>query len=240
MKNYSDIKVESCSLSGDLVAYLYNELNASGRRTFETHLAECGSCTDEFADLSFARLDVYEWHRDEFAVMETPRIVIPYTEASISWMDAVRIFLASNGQWVTAGGAAALIAVILGSIFVLLTIQGNDDTAQVLATGDAASNQVQSTLLPATPPIVQVKDVTASVPAGVRSSETQVVKTSAARKDSTAVTSPKRRSIKNSERVPAQPVQARRTGAPRLNDFDDEDDNTLRLGDLLADVDSRD
>lgn len=46
----------SCGRSNDIVAYIYNEIESSERRKFETHLAECMSCTDEDAFNEFYRL----------------------------------------------------------------------------------------------------------------------------------------------------------------------------------------
>ncbi len=236
MKNDKDIKVKPCA-SGDLVAYLYDELTTQERSSFETHLADCGRCTDEFAELSFARLDVYEWHRDEFAGMETPRFVIPYAEANVSWMDAVRIFFASNRQWAATGGAFALIAVVFGAVLISSSFKGGGDLVQGPAADDFASNRVQPVVLPLAPSSAEDKNVG---PSGeVSNSEPRVINASSAEK------SPKtggtiRQPLKNSERIQSKPVQAQRKTAPRLNDFEDEIDNTLRLGDLLADVDTRD
>ena len=239
MKNDNDIKIDSCTSSGDLVAYLYDELNARERGSFETHLADCGRCTDEFAELSFARLDVYEWHRDEFAGMETPRFVIPYAEAHVSWLDAVRVFFASNRKLATAGGAFSLIAIVFGAVLISSGVKDNGFLAQGPDADAAASNKVQPLNVPTAPSsAVEVKnsapspDITQPVP--------QIVKTSPVEKNPKAAGTVIRRPVKNAERIQGKPVQARRTVAPRLNDFEDEDDNTLRLGDLLADIDTRD
>lgn len=242
MKNDNDIKIQPCSSSGDVVAYLYDELNTPERRLFETHLTDCGSCTDEFAELSFARLDVYEWHRDEFARMETPRIVIPYaqTEAGVSWLDAVRGFFASNRQWATAGGAFALIAIVFGAVLISSSLKGDGYLVQGPGADDVASNKVQPVVLPVAPSSAADEEKNLAPSADVPPAEPQVIKASSAEKSPKTAGSTVRRPVKNSERIQSKPVQARRTTAPRLNDFEDEDDNTLRLGDLLADVDTRD
>lgn len=230
MTNINDIKIESCSSSADLVAYLYDELNAADRASFETHLAGCGGCTDEFADLSFARLDVYEWHRDEFAHLETPRFVIPYTEAgaNLSWIDALRGFFASHSQWATAGGAFALVAVIFGAVFVLSS-SGADETA--------GTAKIQPSEVTKAPPAV--KDVPAGTTTAAKSDgEPQVVKISTNGNSSRPANAVNRRPSKAVERNSIKMVTAQRA-KPRLNEFEDEDDNTLRLGDLLADVGTR-
>ena len=86
------------------------------------------------------------------------------------------------------------------------------------------------------PPILPVREVDKIAVQPVssppkKSSEPQVVKASAAKDVKTQV---------RTQRVVTRNTQPIRTTAPRLNDFEDEDDNTLRLGDLLAEVDTRD
>lgn len=223
MTNINDIKIEACP-SDDLVAYLYDELNAAARDSFETHLADCRNCTDEFAELSFARLDVYEWHRDEFAPLATPRFDIPQAEneAVVSWLDAVRGLFASHTRWATVGGAFALLAAVFGAAFI----------SSMNGTGEVANrpiNKNQPEALSTNPPVVE------TIAQAKPDNEPEIVLTSTDRKIPRAVKAVNRRSDKTPERNRTQPGKA-----PRLNDFVDEDDTTLRLGDLLADVDTKD
>lgn len=226
----------SCSSSEDLVAYLYSEMDAFGRSAFEDHLSVCDNCTAEFAELSLSRLGVYEWHRDEFTELATPRVVIPYGEtASVSWFDAVRAFF-SAPAFATAAGSLAVVAVVAG---VWLTASKRIDVAgvepvpspKVVSSPRAEEKRPESgsQLVETSGPGSSAKD------ARPKTVEPDVVKTSAADGSRT----PKPSKVK-AERNITPPVQARRPAAPRLNDFDDEDDNTLRLGDLLAEVDTRD
>ncbi len=243
MKNDNDVKIECCSSSVNLVSYLYDEMNPDDRAAFETHLAGCGGCTDEFADLSFARLDVYEWHRDEFAGMETPRIVIPYadTEASVSWLDGFRTFFASHGR-LAVSGAFALIAVVFAAMFVS-SLNKTDETVLTLRPEIPAINVPP--VEPALKPAAERTGDKLSKPDSILSenlrqdAEPQIIR-AAARKNLKSTNTVDQRQINISKRSAKQPVQAQRGKAPRLNDFEEEDDNTLRLGDLLADVDTRD
>lgn len=229
MTNIHEIRIGPCSPSADLVAYLYDELNAAERSSFETHLSKCESCTNEFAEISFARLNVYEWHRDEFAKLATPRFVVPYAESdtSVSWRDALFGLLAGNRRWATAGGSIALIAVVFGAVMISSMMKGAGDVAK----GTAGS--VPAKAESAERPLVDSKNVP-----DVESKEPEIVKTMAPANRSKAANSNKRRSVRTAEPDLKQPVLSRRSKAPRLNEFDDEEDNTLRLGDLLADVDS--
>src|SRR5688572_12265007 len=100
----------SCSLGGNMLAYLYDELSSDGRECFESHLADCSLCIDEFAELSEARYSVYEWKNVEFAPLKTPRFVVPVerTPAVVSWVDSVRAAFAWNGTAALAGGLIVL------------------------------------------------------------------------------------------------------------------------------------
>ncbi len=227
-----DIKIQNCSYSADLVAYLYDEIDPAERNSFETHLAVCGTCTDEFAELSFARLDVYEWHRDEFASMETPRFVIPYaaTVSKTSWLDAFRSIFAFPGQLVTAGGAFALMAIVAGVVY-FTSLNGSSEIASA-PTSDAVAGNKNASVNP--PPVAPPsRDLKADSPKVVGSND--VVKVSTEGKTSVPAKAVNRRPAKAPERNTARRVNT----APRLNDFEDEDDTTLRLGDLLADIDTK-
>src|SRR5689334_411698 len=54
-----------CSFAGDresaLIGYLYDELDASGRRDFEAHLAGCRVCRSELDALSGVRRRLAAW-----------------------------------------------------------------------------------------------------------------------------------------------------------------------------------
>ena len=235
MTNINEIKIETCSSSADLVAYLYDELGTAERSLFETHLLDCGTCTDEFAELSFARFDVYEWHRDEFVPLETPRFVIPYSEAAAkkSWLDGLRGFLTSHGQWVTAGGAFALAAVVFGAVYVS-SLNKTVDMAPNNTPEIFTPDRTQPGNLPVIPPSEAKKELSAVSPVLEKTKGSlAVVKASAPRKV------PKPANSLVAVRNIGQPAVMKSSKAPRLNDFEDEDDNTLRLGDLLADDDTR-
>ncbi len=222
-----------CSSSEEVVAYLYEELSDREKASFEGHLVNCDACTAEFAELSLARLDVYEWHRDEFVEMATPRIVIPYGEAAtILWFDSVKAFLGSPARFATAGGAFAVLAIALG---VWMFAAGDQEMAKVEVTPTPEIMEIVPAAIQP-PPILPVREVDKIAVQPVssppkKSSDPQVVKASAAKDVKTQV---------RTQRVVTRNTQPIRTTAPRLNDFEDEDDNTLRLGDLLAEVDTRD
>lgn len=239
MSKTKDRNIAGCSFSEEVIAYLYDEMNASKRTEFESHLVICDPCTAELADVSFARLDVYEWHRAEFAEMPTPRIVIPYGEAAkTSWLDAVRSFFASPARLATAGAAFAVITVGLGFAFLMppteRPVVANKQVPEVVQdiVPRPDSNSVVASETSKNDDGGQAKDEKVFV---VKDPVAQPVKASVNRNSQNR--DPK--VVKNTPRNAPQPTTARRN-APRLDDFEDEDDNTLRLGDLLAEIGTRD
>ena len=78
-----------CTLTGDrderLVAYLYDDIDSAERAAFEAHLASCGRCRDELADLRGVRADLAKWAPPEpsFAVPSrqppAPSLQLPAT-----------------------------------------------------------------------------------------------------------------------------------------------------------------
>lgn len=226
----------SCSSSEELVAYLYDEMSAAEKFAFEDHISGCDVCTAEFAELSLARLGVYEWHRDEFVKMATPRTVIAYGEiANVSWIDSVRAFFASPMGWAPAGGAFALIALLAGVWFMApkdSDVVKNEASNQPVAASSPVIPEKRPDKAPPKAPSSEGELPSKAQP--LRSTPTEPVKASGGER-----VKPRNSRSVRSETNP--PQQAKRpTAAPRLNDFDDEDDDTLRLGDLLAEVDTRD
>jgi hypothetical protein len=228
-----------CSKPEEIVAYIYDELKPAGRQSFELHLADCDHCTSELADLSIARLDVYEWHRDEFLALETPEIVVPYAqEVRVSWVESVRAFFAAQSRLAFAGGAFGLLAIALaGAYLAVRPVPGDlamDNTVtQPKAERTLSASDPAPDPQPAAAPKKADNDQSSSgemnVPRPMRASSPER-KQPVARRPSASKPRP------GAER----PLQTRTAAPPRLNDFDDEEDTTLRLGDLMAEIDARD
>src|SRR5881275_1304390 len=83
-----------CPLNHEIVSYIYGELGGGIELEFETNLADCIACTDEFAAVSNARFSVYEWQKEEFAHLPTPAIVIPYASIGAEAGEAVSVIAA--------------------------------------------------------------------------------------------------------------------------------------------------
>lgn len=232
----------SCEFSAEIVSYLYNESSVAARNKFETHLANCGVCTDEFATISNARFSVFEWQKDEFAHLLTPEIVIPYarkrpepeTVATVGFLSGFRGLLSVLSSPSTVSVAAAL-AVCLGLGFLALTYFGRGDqqiAANVNVPPVESPDDPARFVLPEGPKT----PVTSASKNGVPGQEVRLVKGAALNGDShrdKRATAGTQRLVNNvAVRNSTHPVRK----APVLNNFDDDDDKSLRLSDLFDEV----
>ncbi len=224
----------NCPFEDEIVSYMYDEMAGPARLKFETHLSDCIVCTDEFAAISEARFATFEWRKEEFAHLPTPEIVIPYEStrkveerASIGFFEGLRGWL----QPLPLAAAAGLIVVLSVSFFMV----GSGGSADQLV---ASGNIVQP---------VEVPDTTAvQKPASVVQAP-EIARTTAVKTDSKEIRPVKavvRRQTVNVKQETATNTKPQKpsvvaTTAPVLSTaFEAEDDNSLRLADLLADLDS--
>lgn len=225
----------SCLFGEELVSYVYSELPSSARVAFENHLLNCSDCTDEFAVVSVSRLGIYEWHRDDFLPLETPVFEIPYarpvvaSEPSIGWLDALR-GLFSPARLAVTGGAFAVLAIAFGAIYVSLPPNGSLITD--------ANKKVSSVSIPENPAPSAVKPQFAEK----KDPEVNDVGTiQASSKPSQRTTRPvqakltKRNSDRQIQAKASQPAMV-----PRLGTYVETEDKSLRLADLVADIDTDD
>jgi hypothetical protein len=230
----------SCLFGEELVSYIYDELPAGGRTAFEDHLLSCTNCVEAFAAVSEARLGVYEWHRDEFLPLETPAFEIPYerpvivSEPEFSWLDALRgIF--TPARLAAAGGAFAVLAFAFGTFFILTSpseplVADANDTVRPAVVSDLPETKIsrpeggtQMTL----------------VESPVSETKAERINAKAAQNASRSIQS--RASNKHVIRKDQDQTQATRsTSVPRLGTYDEPEDNSLRLADLVADIDTKD
>ncbi len=227
----------NCGPGDAIVGYIYNELSSAQRLAFEDHLLDCTTCTDEFAAIADSRYAVYEWQKIEFEPMQTPRFVIPYAKAKVSWLDAIKSVFATGPRLATAGAFGLLIAAF-GFAAIILS-----DNSPVVVSQTAV--EVTDTFPVPAAPTGEITPVRVPQPVepNVADNENERVKP-----DFAAVT--KRSSKVEQKRKPAtvrrNTVRLQNIGnetqakAPRLNDFEDLADDSLRLADLVADIDTRD
>ena len=211
-----------CPQGGDMLAYLYNEISAADRETFEVHLADCGTCIDDFAELSQSRYPVYEWKRTQFDPLPTPRVAIPLEPtAAFSLFDKIRAAFALRPTLALGGlGAAMLVAVIAGYA-IFLGAPGETEVAREIEPTSTPESVVALTPLPPvtedrqknTDPAREERQITAKV-----------------------ATAPK--STVRSPNPKAQPARLpkRNDLIPVMSSLEDDEDDSLRLADIFDEI----
>ncbi|CAN5333935.1 hypothetical protein BH20ACI2_BH20ACI2_17040 [soil metagenome] len=219
---------DGCGRSDEIVAYIYKEIEADKSIGFETHLAGCESCTDEFAAVSDARFSVFEWHKEEFSPLPTPEFSIPYvakTEVSAGFFTAIGEMIRNSG-WPATVAATLAVCVGLGFAMMMLVGSGGNEIARVEVDGGSvqANNPSPVTELPR-PTVVGDPDL----PEPARIS-TVAVGTSAPKRlnKNTKPSLPKTRVTP--PRSNALPIMSK---APVLSSYEDIEDRSLRLSDIL-------
>ena len=220
-----------CKFESGIVPYMYGEMAVREATAFESHLLECGTCTDEFAAVSAARYEVYEWKKLEFEPLATPVIEIPRMEpVGAGWFEKLRAAFA--GSWAVPGVAFAGLALAV-AFTSFLVLSRNDG-------GDFAKNNTN--VLPITA-AAEPKPA----PAGLAKSEPDKSAVSTPTRP-VRVSEPKQSQPRRAERVdrsvapkvPSAPTTASQAPkTPTLNDFDDEEDTSLRLAELFENIDTR-
>lgn len=244
---FSSKEKNRCHFADDLVAYLYNEMTEADSSVFENHLLDCSTCTDAFAEISDARFSVYEWQKVEFAPLATPHIVIPSEHkeaaASVSWFDSLRAVF--SPRYAFAGGAFALIFMLFSLVY-LVPREGHSnedrallDNANIAATPTKIPTDI---VQPADQPKDEVIVDKRLITKDISSSATQVTvpKSNSGTTVLPVAVSPSHQSVKVPEKSNT-PVRSLKppTTAPKLNDFDDDEDDSLRLADMLDDIETK-
>lgn len=229
----AEFEQNNCDRGTQMLAYVYGEME--DRAEFESHLIDCQACIDEFAELSDSRFSVLEWQRGEFADLPTPNIVIPYDHparaASTGWYAGL-VEMIRASAFVPVGAAVILAAVVAGGYFLTRVPESVPVTASVVAPSSQAipaaeaepSRNADETAKVGTTPLRRVASRTAVVekPIAARS-----VSRPAKPRSLTAKVLPSRDTD--------LPVLDRAVTKPALVPFEDEDDRSLRLSDLLDD-----
>jgi hypothetical protein len=219
-------KTRNCPYNDEIVSYIYGELGEGAASGFETHLADCTVCTDEFAAVSNARFSVYEWQKEEFAPLPTPQFSIPYATAPVS-NQAPGIFaglrdLFAFGRWPALAAAGAVLA--LGVGFIAMNFSGSDD--QPIAVN---APQIERPTEPAVP---QIANGTTDAPAP----EIEKPEIAVAAEKRPVKTTQVRYTRKANVQEPVKKATTARK--PALTDFDDNADTSLRLADLFDGIGS--
>ena len=217
-----------CEYADGIISYLYGEMLESERNLFEEHLAACDECTDEFAEVAVARYSVYEWNKLEFVNLETPRIVIPYEVNAVLWVDRLRAVFSFGYGLPAASAGLAVAAIVIGFLFFGSRVS---DDNRYLAVANSSNDQSNIRAVPAS-------DNTAAP----RPSDPSEARVSAGTDDSVrrpvpikiTETLPRKLPVRNKTTAPAKQPRS----VPRLNEFTEDEDKTLRLAEMLDDIET--
>lgn len=237
----------------ELVSYIYNEMDPTARGAFESHLASCGDCAEELASFADARLGIVEWKRTDFENLATPAIEIPYRRPSsapvatgIGFRSLLESIFASP-VFARAGIGLAAAALLVGVIYFAGLFQmENPDVAEVPATwiqplADAPDNRSAEP--------VKREDIAADgqLVSGPRDEPAPFRTATPSRLSADRSNSASRASVARRKIVPNENRVVRRLNSdtattraqqkvPSLNNFEEEEDKTLRLADLFDEV----
>ena len=268
MLNNNNQNSNSCAFGEQIVSYLYDEAGAKEKIEFETHLSNCAACADELSGFGFVRSSISEWRNEEIFALELPALEIPSMKttkvvetatvpaASGSWLDNLRGLFSLSPK--LAFGSAAFAVVCVGLILVFLKYSGNETIAengnqipeQILASNKTEKANEPNILKSQDEKISTEKDSSPQkfVAADNQSNE----KLPSAKKDSPVKitnTAPKNKlttpKLYNSETSANNFSKKNKTNntrkqeVPKLSDFDEVEDNSLRLTDLFAEIDTK-
>lgn len=236
----NDVNVSECKFSLDIVPYMYGELSRSESSTFESHLLNCGECTDEFAAVSSARYEVYEWKKLEFDPLSTPEIEIPYEKEIIlssgsSWFD--KLSALADG-WAVPGLAFGALAVSIFAAAFLLSRDGGDvaavnDNSNIPAVKSSTVETGSEKPEAASPGETKNEDNKQGEALPIRIS--------------TPARGDQRRVVRNVRAVQPRALEVKATSAqnsqkrvPTLNEFVEDEDTSLRLAELFEDIETSD
>jgi len=228
----------TCEFAAEIVSYIYNENTFVEGQLFEKHLGECTFCVEEFAAISEARFDIYEWHKEAFVPLSTPEIVIPYPVRSIEnvgLLAGFREFL--TGSWPSLAAAFGGLALVVAFAAVFFSsfssgpeqIARNDAGNQAGSANNTIRTEVNSsgggTSTLAVVPTETVVDIPQTgLPA-------KAISGSRTRR-------PLRQLQASTNRSNSVRTQGTVATAPSLSGVGEEADNSLRLSDLFDEIGS--
>lgn len=225
-----------------LVSYIYGELDAASRSAFEAHLTECDECVFQLAAFADARLGVVEWRRADFDVLEMPVILIPdnspFQPAREGIFSGYAKSLTALPLFARAGIGLAAAALLVTLIYFSLPKPRSNEEIAVnsnsgMPTVKTKGPEIEGPSASATQPDVFAQD----------KRDIQDAPHFARREPSVSRGTTASRQLRVST-----PVQTRKrnpqmqavTPAPRLNTFEEDDDKSLRLTDLFAEIGTSD
>ena len=269
MLDTNHYKNSSCAFAEQIVAYLYDEATAQEKTDFQAHLTDCENCADELSAFGFVRSSVQKWRTEEFLPMQTPAIEIPFEKsAEISVISAekfsrlagLRQLFTLSPAWAKASTAFALLVVCIGLTFVIINFSVSNDlaesrksTSEKSIISPAIENETEQNTEDVSDEIAKQDSLgeiiepfedkpkveklpQTQLKSSIKNVSTDTKRTrkiEAAAENSTPV-----RKVKKLNNINDLTV-AKNQQIPKLADFDEFEDNSLRLSDLMAEVEDK-
>lgn len=259
----------SCAFAEEIVSYLYGEADEQTKTKFEAHLTNCKNCADELSAFGFVRSSVQQWRTEEFLLMQTPSIEIPFEKSpeiiagstgKYSWFTNLRQLFTLSPAWTTAFVA---FAVCVGLTFIIINFSGSNDIAESKKTtpekplvSPAIENKTKQKTEAFSPEIAEEslsgkiakppgeKPEIGNVPQAVPEKSFEKISNNlkraekmeaAARNSNNFAPVRKAKDINNINKE----VVAKNQKVPKLAAFDEVEDKSLRLSDLMAEVEDK-
>ena len=158
-----------CERSSDLMAFLYNEMDASETREFESHVQQCSNCRDEAASFGRVRQSIVAW-RDEVLTGFVPATTTPTRRSAIA---AFKQFFDLSPLWLK--GAAAFAVLTFCVLVALAFVNFKKPETVVTTNGGGYSQQdvdrlVKEALAKQQPPVETAPNVAVTMPASSQKS----------------------------------------------------------------------
>jgi len=263
----SNHKNSSCDYAEQMVTYLYGEAGVNEKIKFEAHLADCSVCAEEIAGFGFVRSSILEWREADFSHLNTPifdspvavkeKLFSAQSKNSGSWFSHFWKQFTFNSAMTTA--ALGVLAICIGLTLFALNFSGNGEVADNIndknltnttvaltieivgekSKDNIAGNEIEKRLADRL-----LKSSSKNTdPSQVNFSEKQIIPKNTVVKVSANVA---KNRFENSTRTSGnldvstkkkRSVQKKRDSY--LIDLDDDEDDSIRLADLFAEVDTK-
>lgn len=263
MKNNSPQNF-NCEFAAETIDFIYGEMSIERKNAFQIHLNKCEDCADEIREFSDIKFSIQNWKTSEFDKIATPKFEIPYQKTSevvitnekISFFDSVKNYFRFSP--VLSGAAAfTVLAFLIGSGVFLLqnnreqTVAENKPTTNLSPTPNVVRSSVNSenTDLKTKAAEQNKPENEKPSPILVDNKDKNVEKSVPSKANDKMVNDEKIQAVKTIEKKSAPSVNVNNNKEqkavqtikkPRLNDLpEDEEDNSLRLSDMFADLDTK-
>ncbi|MGC2237386.1 MAG: zf-HC2 domain-containing protein [Pyrinomonadaceae bacterium] len=251
----------SCAFQEEIVSYLYDEASVKEKTEFVAHLANCSGCSEELSAFGFVRSSIQEWRNEEIFSLEMPALEIPHlqpaklaensavSDNSGAWLDRIRTFLTLSPKLAFGSAAFAVLAVCVGlGLFIFNSFNESDIASNSNRNSqDEFAANVNKTIKPnSSNPVIESQKAE-SLPenkpeqAQFKTPKNSTEKTAETPKDAlkNKVSNRKPNGTMASTNIENKRDKTNTTQpqeAPKLSNLNEEEDNSLRLTDLFAEI----